>query len=55
MVPRPIATQFTEVGRYMPELKILARRSNRLFDLAEKIAVRMFLLLEVVKHLFFQK
>jgi hypothetical protein len=39
----------------MPEWKILARRSDRFFDLAEKIAVRLFLLLEVIKHLFFHK
>jgi len=29
----------------------LSRRSDRLFDLAEKIAVRLFLLTEVVRHL----
>lgn len=39
----------------MPELRNFARRSDRFFDVAEKIAVRVFLLFEVVKNLFFQR
>jgi len=39
----------------MPDYKNFGRRTDRLFDLAEKIAVRLFLLVEVVKHLFFQR
>jgi hypothetical protein len=33
-------------------LTTLARRSDRLFDLAEKIAVRLYLLVELIRHLF---
>jgi hypothetical protein len=30
----------------------LARKSDRLFDLAEKVAVRLYLFVELVRHLF---
>lgn len=33
-------------------LNTLSRRSDRLFDLAEKTAVRLYLLVELVRHLF---
>ena len=33
-------------------MRTLARRSDRLFDLAEKVAVRLYLLVELVRHLF---
>jgi hypothetical protein len=39
----------------MREFNTLARRTDRFFDLVEKVAVRLFLLLEVVKHLFFKR